>query len=450
MDIGSLEVFSSSDQVAWVGSGGKSSLLFSISQELFEKMVITTTTHLMDSQALLADRQFISEILDIQEVDNSMRMPGILLLSKGKDYLEPTKIKGYSPNELNQLSKYCRNNDVPLFIEADGARQKGIKAPSEYEPQIPDFVTKVCVVIGLGVIGKKITPDWVHRPERFAKIVGKKIGDVIDLNDLYIYSKSEEGALKCIPQNSSRILFLNQADLLSSQDEIYQFALACKENYDQVLVTNVDTDLRKVNVLAQFGYVGGVLLAAGESKRFNSPKQLALWHGISFVKTVADKLVHSPLKPVFVLVGANADLVRKELENSQVGVLYTDLWAKGQSESVKKAIETLPEFCEAVVFVLVDQPQIDLKLIETLLIKYAITKAEIIAFEFNHQIRHPVLFSRKVFHQLLAISGEAGGRQIFSQFPPLTIDMSDPEQAIDFDTVEDLNAYYRRETNKRE
>lgn len=441
MDLNSLNVFSTADQVAWVGSGGKSSLIFALARQLFDEVIITTTTHLSVHQTHLADRHIISANLEKTLEQKDFREPGITLISQGKDPLESTKIKGYFPGVLTVLSAHCRKLNLPLFIEADGARQKGIKAPAEHEPQIPDFVTKVCVVMGLGVIGKPISKDWVHRPERFAQVVGKNLGDEISFNDFYLLSKSETGSLKNVPKQAHRILFLNQADLISQSDDIYQLALSCKENFDQVIISSVDIVSQQVNILAHFGQVGGALLAAGESKRFNSPKQLAAWHGTSFVRTIAQKMEISALKPNMVITGAYSAAVNKELQKIHIIILHNDQWSKGQSESVKKAVQNLPEFCEAIVFLLVDQPQIDPKLIDVLLIRFALTKSDIIAYQYQNQIRHPVLFSRKVFPYLLDISGEAGGRQIFTKFPPMMIEMKDPQQALDFDTAQELEEY---------
>ena len=56
MDIDPIkDLFSSSDQVAWVGSGGKSSLMFHIGNHYFGNAVFSTTTKLAISESNQAE-----------------------------------------------------------------------------------------------------------------------------------------------------------------------------------------------------------------------------------------------------------------------------------------------------------------------------------------------------------------------------------------------------------
>jgi hypothetical protein len=67
---------------------------------------------------------------------------------------EEKRTSGIPLAVMDKLLSLADEHQYPLIIEADGARKKPIKAPSETEPVIPDRVTSVVVVCGLSGIGK--------------------------------------------------------------------------------------------------------------------------------------------------------------------------------------------------------------------------------------------------------------------------------------------------------
>ena len=66
-----------------------------------------------------------------------------------------------------------------LLIEADGARGRPFKAPREDEPLIPPFATHMVVVVGMEVVGRPLSPRYVHRPERVEALTGLAEGEIV-------------------------------------------------------------------------------------------------------------------------------------------------------------------------------------------------------------------------------------------------------------------------------
>jgi len=439
-----LNVFHSDDQIAWVGSGGKTSLIFSVVKEMFDTAVVTTTTHLSILQASLA-KQHIEIHRKKDNFPEKILKHQVTLITSGPDGKQAGKLKGFLPEELYDLSTYCSQNSIPLFIEADGARLRPLKAPALHEPQIPEFVTKVCVVIGLEGLYKPLSEENIHRPEIFSVITGKLPNQIVEPEDIFKYLTSEYGGLKAIPTTSQRILFLNQIDLINNKEEILLLALRCKPFFDNVFLTSVNQESQDLEIYAHFGKIGCILLAAGESKRFGSPKQIAKWEDKSFIKTIIEKILKTSLNPFFVILGAFKDLILAELyEYTSLNILINPDWKTGQASSVRVGIESMPNDVEAVVFLLVDQPQINIESINKLIIAYAVSKGKIISYRYKGSNRHPVLFSKPLFSNLMLIGGSAGGRQLFETYPPEFIEITDPFQSIDFDTQEDLDTVRMR------
>ena len=59
-----------------------------------------------------------------------------------------------------------------ILIEADGAKNKPIKAMASHEPVVSKYSTKTFGIMGMDCLGKPIE-SIVHRPELFVDIVGK-------------------------------------------------------------------------------------------------------------------------------------------------------------------------------------------------------------------------------------------------------------------------------------
>ncbi len=132
------------------------------------------------------------------------------------------------------------------------------------------------------------------------------------------------------------------------------------------------------------------------------------------------------------------DQVESELRGFDCTVIRNEEWRTGQASSVKKAIQNVNTETDAIIFLLVDQPQINAGMVINILQEFALKNADVITHEFDGMIRHPVLFSKHTFQYMLELNGDAGGRQLFKQFPPLKILINDPFFALDVDTKDDL------------
>lgn len=235
MKISSLKLFSSTDQVAWVGAGGKTSLMFAVAHELFyEKCVITTTTKMSRSEIELADQTI--KIADFNGFEAD-RINDITLIYRGLAENDESKITGFQSGELEVLSDILHHQQIPLLIEADGSKRKPCKFPAdhEHEPNIPSFVNKVCVVIGLSALGKPLNEEFFHRPDNIAKALNISLGETITIDHFFEILTHPDGALKNIPGEAEKILFLHQADCLLENNEINELALQLKGFYEQVL-----------------------------------------------------------------------------------------------------------------------------------------------------------------------------------------------------------------------
>jgi molybdenum cofactor cytidylyltransferase len=446
---------SNSPCLALVGAGGKTTALFQLARELPAPVVVAATTHLHVDQIKLADSHWIGE--KPEDLVGLERNLGGVSLVTGP--LDGDRTTGLNEILLPWLREVCNARNLPLLIEADGSRQKPLKAPSASEPVIPTFIETVVVVAGLNGLGRPLTDEFVHRTEIYGRLGGLKMLDTITINAFARVLIHPAGGLKNIPPQARRIVLLNQADTPELQAQGKQLAVNLLPAYHSILIAS----LKQSQVLAVYEPVAGIILAAGGSSRFGQSKPLLDWHGKPFVRALAETALSAGLSPVVVVTGAQADQVETALNGLPVLIVRNQDWQSGQSSSIQAGLRFLPstslrdtspkskrsgggqEQVGAAIFLLADQPQITPTVIRALTEEHARTLAPIVAPLVGGRRANPVLFDRVTFPDLMALSGDVGGRAIFSKVAVNYLTWHDESLLTDVDTQEE----YRKLVNEK-
>ncbi|MBN1537834.1 MAG: putative selenium-dependent hydroxylase accessory protein YqeC [Anaerolineales bacterium] len=454
-----------SPRVAFVGAGGKTSGIFLLARQLIEadrgpsSVFISTTTRMGLFQAKLADHHIIVESRNkLQELKTGFP-PGLVLVTgapvEGREG-KITRLNGIPPHDMLTLANI---HDIPLLIEADGAKMLPLKAPAAYEPVIPEFCDTVVVLAALSGLGKPLSKEWVHRPEVFSDLSGLALGEIITSQALLRVLRHPHGGLKNIPPSARRIVLFSH----SETDELVSIALGIAPDllndyhavvigsYGQTLARNVMGDeiesipedvlsQTEVNegVICIHECVAGIILAGGASQRYGEPKQLLVWQGQPLIKRVVETALGAGLSPVVVVTGAVDEPIRDALREMPVQIVHNPHWEEGQSTSVKTGLSALPENTGAGVFLLADQPRVTVNLVRALVELHASTLSPIVAPQVAGQRANPVLFDRSVFPEFKNITGDKGGRDLFSRYPPAWVPWHDVNLTLDIDTPDDF------------
>ena len=425
--------------VAFIGAGGKTTAMFQLARQLPTPVIVTATSHLGIWQISFADKHIISETpAPLEEIEHGLQ--GVILVTGPIDEDRTAPI---NDDLLNWLHQFCGYHSMPLLIEADGARQKPLKAWAEHEPPIPLFAEQIVQVAGLTGLGKLLNDENVHRPELFSKLSGLNIGEPITSEALVRVLVHAEGGLINVPAGARRVALLNKADTPELQAVAHGMAQPLNSAYHSVIVSN----LKKQEVYAVHEPIAGIVLAAGQSIRFGEPKQLLDWRGQPFVRAVAKNALDAGLSPVVVVTGASAEQVVASIKGLDVKVVRNDEWKSGQASSIKAGILSLiqppPGRVEEVggaIFLLADQPQVTASVVRALVEKHAEGLYPIVAPMVMDRRANPVLFDRATFSDLLTLEGDVGGRAIFHKHRVEYLPWHDDRLLLDVDTPE----HYRR------
>ena len=184
--------------------------------------------------------------------------------------------------------------------------------------------------------------------------------------------------------------------------------------------------------------VFAVVLAAGDSSRFGSTKQLQTIDGISLVERAA-RLASSVCGNNTILVtGHKSTTVARSAGEAARFVIVNDHYADGMSSSIAAATSALAHTAGGILLILADQPLITAEHLQAMLNSWSASENEIVATTFADTSGPPVLFPSGAFPALTRLTGDQGARAVLrdARFTLKTIEFEDA--AVDIDTPRDL------------
>ncbi len=186
-----------------------------------------------------------------------------------------------------------------------------------------------------------------------------------------------------------------------------------------------------------------IILAAGKSTRFPGNKLLAKINNEYMIEKVVRTSIKSKADEIIVVTGHEADKIEKTLQwirDDRIRFVYNRDYEKGQSSSVKRGVSEVIGRVDAVIIHPADVPFIAPDDIDNLINVYEITCAPIIVASHKGRHGHPILFSNKLFNEIMNITEEKKGlKELTEKYMEEIIEVESSQYTvIDVDTVEDL------------
>lgn len=178
-----------------------------------------------------------------------------------------------------------------------------------------------------------------------------------------------------------------------------------------------------------------VILAAGASTRFGSPKQLARLGDRTMLETVVELALGAGLAPVIAVVppGIAAPAGASPVVNADPDA--------GMSRSLRMGLAAVPEEVGAAVILLGDQPAVSARTLAALLKEAVVTRRPVVAARAAGRIGPPVFLARAAFPLADEATGDEGLRTVLERHGELVATLDIEEHAPDVDTPSDLERF---------
>lgn len=183
-----------------------------------------------------------------------------------------------------------------------------------------------------------------------------------------------------------------------------------------------------------------LILAAGASRRFGSPKQLLDWHGKPLLQSVVDEVADWPVNGICVVLGAHEDEILDAVNFGEALVVLNPEWEEGIASSLRVGLDAIGRAqVERAFVVLGDQPGIPDEVPAGLIDGMDISGKPAAVPKYRYQRANPVLVDRSLWARLMSLEGDAGAAKLLQAHPEWIHEVRfDQPTPRDIDTLEDL------------
>lgn len=183
-----------------------------------------------------------------------------------------------------------------------------------------------------------------------------------------------------------------------------------------------------------------IVLAAGASSRFGSPKQLVRVAGRPLLHTAVTRASEVTGNALIVVLGAGSAELAPLLKHSPGSVVVNQDWREGLGSSIRAGVARLPPTCAGVLLLLADQAAVSADDLKRLAGVWRKQPQYLVAALYGGTSGVPAIFPRSSFRELSELRGDTGARALLRRNSDRVVRVPMPSAAIDIDTPEDLLA----------
>jgi molybdenum cofactor cytidylyltransferase len=181
-----------------------------------------------------------------------------------------------------------------------------------------------------------------------------------------------------------------------------------------------------------------IVLAAGASTRFGSPKQLVRVDGRPLMHTIVSRAVEVTGHSTLVVLGANSADLAPLLRHTAATIVFNRDWSEGLASSIRAGIARLPGSCTGAMLVLADQAAVTAEDLRRLAGTWRRQPDYLVAAQYGSTLGAPAIFPSSCFRDLTELRGDRGAHSLFRRNPDRVVRVPMDSAALDIDTPEDL------------
>ncbi len=183
-----------------------------------------------------------------------------------------------------------------------------------------------------------------------------------------------------------------------------------------------------------------IVLAAGASTRFGSPKQLVRIEGRPLLHAVVSRAVEVAGHSVTVVLGAHANELTALLRHTPATVIVNREWEEGMASSIRAGLAQVRGAADGVLLMLADQPGVSAADLRRLAGAWRRQPDSILAAQYSGIAGVPAIFPRWAFQDLSGLRGDRGAQVLLQRYVDRVARLRMPSAAVDIDRPEDLLA----------
>ncbi len=224
--------------VVVAGAGGKKSTIYALARTFHGLTGATTTVNCPVPPADEAFRLVVGNARELPALvrDAARRHSRVFFACPGK---RRELLGGVAPSVITDI--YASGLFDAIFVKADGARCRLMKAPGGDEPVYPKGATQALYLVSAHAFGRRVDSGVVHRLPELMAVTGVANGARLEPVHLIRLLTSEAGALKGIEPGTRLVVVINRVDtaaryqcaqevakqVLAATDRVSAVALAC-------------------------------------------------------------------------------------------------------------------------------------------------------------------------------------------------------------------------------
>jgi CTP:molybdopterin cytidylyltransferase MocA len=160
--------------------------------------------------------------------------------------------------------------------------------------------------------------------------------------------------------------------------------------------------------------IAGVVLAAGEGRRYGGLKQLHPVDGRPMLERVLERMAAAGPDLRVVVLGARAGTILERIDLHGAEPVVCERWDDGQAASLRTALDALPADAEWALIALGDGPNLDGRALERMTAAAAEGGEQILVADYGAGRSHPVMIPRARWSEIPG-SGERPVRGMDAQ-----------------------------------
>jgi len=161
----------------------------------------------------------------------------------------------------------------------------------------------------------------------------------------------------------------------------------------------------------------GVVLGAGKSSRFGTPKQLLPFGDTTLLGQAVRNANASALDRVVVVLGRASKELRVTVDFGRAEVVENTAYGTGCASSLLAGLDAAGEDCEAIALLLGDQPGVRAEFIDHVIATWQQKRPWAAVTSYLGNLGHPFAFAREAFGELRSLHGDKAVWKLIEAHP---------------------------------